>query len=161
MAISVVAYFYHFFSKEVGTLSGQFLQSDLYDLRYLDCGGTIWLYWGAQVGPNHINISCENMTFTSSYFSAGQLSPVSLYSGGSVCMLSCFSCARLFATPWTVAYQAPLSLGFSRQEYWSGLPCPSPGDLPNPGIEAGSLVSLALAGRFFTTSATWQAHTME
>ena len=76
-------------------------------------------------------------------------------------MLSCFSCARLFATPWTVAYQAPLSLGFSRQEYWSGLPCPSPGDLPNPGIEAGSLVSLALAGRFFTTSATWQAHTME
>ena len=161
MAISVVAYFYHFFSKEVGTLSGQFLQSDLYDLRYLDRGGTIWLYWGAQVGPNHINISCENMTFTSSYFSAGQLSPVSLYSGGSVCMLSCFSCARLFATPWTVAYQAPLSLGFSRQEYWSGLPCPSPGDLPNPGIEAGSLVSLALAGRFFTTSATWQAHTME
>ena len=41
----------------------------------------------------------------------------------------------LFATPWTVAYQAPLSMGFSRQEYWSGLPFPSPGDLPNPGIE--------------------------
>ena len=46
---------------------------------------------------------------------------------------------RLFATPWTVAYQAPLSMGFSRQEYWSGLPFPSPGDLPNPGIEPGSL----------------------
>ena len=45
---------------------------------------------------------------------------------------------RLFATPWTVAYQTPLSLGFSRQEYWSGLPFPSPGDLPNPGIESGS-----------------------
>ena len=47
---------------------------------------------------------------------------------------------RLFATPWTVAYQAPPSLGFSRQEYWSGLPFPSPGDLPNPGIKAGSPV---------------------
>ena len=45
---------------------------------------------------------------------------------------------RLFATPWTVACQAPLSMGFSRQEYWSGLPFPSPGDLPNPGIEYGS-----------------------
>ena len=45
---------------------------------------------------------------------------------------------RLFATPWTVAYQAPSSMGFSRQEYWSGLPFPSPGDLPNPGIEPGS-----------------------
>ena len=46
---------------------------------------------------------------------------------------------RLFATPWTVTYQAPWSMGFSRQEYWSGLPFPSPGDLPNPGIEPGSL----------------------
>ena len=46
---------------------------------------------------------------------------------------------RLFATPWTVAYQAPPSMGFSRQEYWSGLPFPSPGDLPNPGIEPWSL----------------------
>ena len=48
-------------------------------------------------------------------------------------------CPTLFATPWTVAYQAPPSMGFSRQEYWSGLPFPSPGDLPDPGIEAGSL----------------------
>ena len=45
---------------------------------------------------------------------------------------------RLFATPWTVAYQASLSMGFSRQEYWSGLPFPSPGDLPDPGTEPGS-----------------------
>ena len=45
---------------------------------------------------------------------------------------------QLFATPWTVAYQAPHSMGFSRQEYWSGLPFPSPGDLPNPGIEPES-----------------------
>ena len=49
------------------------------------------------------------------------------------------SCVRLFAAPWTVAYQAPLSLGFSKQEYWSGLPFPSPGDLPNSGIEPESL----------------------
>ena len=48
------------------------------------------------------------------------------------------SCVRLFATPWTVAYQAPPLMGFSRQEYWSGLPFPSPGDLPDPGIEPGS-----------------------
>ena len=48
------------------------------------------------------------------------------------------SCVRLFATPWTVAYQAPLSMGLSRQECWSGLPFPSPGDLPNPGIESRS-----------------------
>ena len=46
---------------------------------------------------------------------------------------------RLFATPWTVAYHAPLSMGFSRQEYWSGVPFPSPEDLPTPGIEPGSL----------------------
>ena len=48
------------------------------------------------------------------------------------------SCVRLFATPWTVAYQAPPSMGFSRQECWSGLPFPSPGDLPDPGIKPGS-----------------------
>ena len=49
------------------------------------------------------------------------------------------SCVLLFSTPWTVAYQDPLSMGFSRQEYWCGLPLPSPGDLPDPGIEPGSL----------------------
>ena len=63
---------------------------------------------------------------------------------------------RLFATPWTVALQAPLSMGFSKQEYWSGLPFPSPGDLPDPGTEPLSLVSPALAGGFFTTSAIWE-----
>ena len=52
--------------------------------------------------------------------------------------LKSLSRVRLFATPWSVAYQAPLSMGFSRQEYWSGLPFPSPGDLPDPGIEPGS-----------------------
>ena len=74
-----------------------------------------------------------------------------------VCVLSCFNHVRLAATPWTVSREAPLSMGFSRPEYWSGLPCPLPGDLPNPGIKPMSLMSSALAGRFFTTSATWGA----
>ena len=68
------------------------------------------------------------------------------------CVLSCFSCVRLFLTLWTIAHQAPLSMGFSRQEYWSGLPCPPSGDLPDPGNEPMSLMSPALAGGFFTTS---------
>ena len=72
-------------------------------------------------------------------------------------MLSLFSCVQLFATLWTVACQAPLSMGFSRQEYWSGLPCPPPGDLPDQGIEPLSLTSPVLASRFFTASATWEA----
>ena len=55
------------------------------------------------------------------------------------------------ATPWTVALQSPLSVGFSRQEYWSGFPCPPPGDLPAPGIELACLESPELAGGFFTT----------
>jgi len=58
---------------------------------------------------------------------------------------------QLFASPWTVAHQAPLPMEFFRQEYWSGLPFPTPGDLPNQGIEPMSLVSPALADRFFTT----------
>ena len=62
---------------------------------------------------------------------------------------------KLFATPWNVAHQAPLSMGFSRQEYWIGLPAPSPGDLPDPGIKHTSLTSPVLEGRFFTTAATW------
>ena len=64
----------------------------------------------------------------------------------SACMLSHFSHVQLFAAPWTVACQAPLSMVFSRQKYWSGLPCPPPGDLPNSGIEPMSLISPALAG---------------
>ena len=65
---------------------------------------------------------------------------------------------QLFVTPWTVAHQAPLSMEFFRQEYWSGFPFPTPGDRPNPGIKPTTLVSPALAGRFFTTSTTWETH---
>ena len=75
-------------------------------------------------------------------------------------MLSCFSCVLLFATLLTVTHQAPLSMGFSRQEYWSGLTCPPPGDLPSLGIESTSLMSPALSGRFFTTPATWEAQVL-
>ena len=64
------------------------------------------------------------------------------------CMLCRFSCAQLFATLWTIARQALLSMGFSRQKYWSGLPFPSPGDLPVPGIKLSSLTSPVLAGGF-------------
>ena len=67
-----------------------------------------------------------------------------------MCVLSCFSRVQLFKTPWTVACQAPLSMGYSRQEYWSGFPCPPPGDLPHPGIEPATLASPALADGFFT-----------
>ena len=70
-------------------------------------------------------------------------------------VLSHFSRVRLFATLWNVTCQALLSMGFSRQEYWSGLPFPPPGDLPDLGIEPMSLISPALAGGFFTTSTTW------
>ena len=70
------------------------------------------------------------------------------------CMLSLFSCVRLFVIPWTVACQVPLSMEFFRQEYRSELPCPPPGDLPDQGIQCVSLISPASAGRFFTTSTT-------
>ena len=77
------------------------------------------------------------------------------------CMRACtrclFSRVRLFATLWTVLHQAPLSMGFLRQEYWNELPCPPPGDLSDPGIEPVSLVSPTLTGGFFTTSTTWEA----
>jgi len=68
-----------------------------------------------------------------------------------------FSHVQLFMTPWTIARQAPLPIGFSRQVYWSGMLFPSPGDLPNPVIEPVTLVSPALEGVFFTTSTIWEA----
>ena len=77
---------------------------------------------------------------------------MSLHGGGLVAK-SCL----ILVTPWTVAHQAPLPIEFPRQEYWSGLLFPPPGDLPDPGIEPMSLTSPTLAGRFFTTSAMWEA----
>ena len=71
-----------------------------------------------------------------------------------MCVLSRFSRVQLFATVLIEACQAPLSLGFSRQEYWNGLPCPPPRNLPDPGIEPESFMSPALAGGFFSTRVT-------
>ena len=88
------------------------------------------------------------------------------FSDDCVCLYACMSVRRhakslqlcpALCTPWSVAHQAPLSMGFSRQEYWSGLPCPPPGDLPDPEIEPVSLAPPALAGGFFIISATWGA----
>ena len=73
-------------------------------------------------------------------------------------MLSCFSRVPLFATLWTVALQDPLSMGFAQQECWSGLLCPPPGGLPNPGIESMSLKSLALAGGFLPLAPSGKPH---
>ena len=74
-------------------------------------------------------------------------------------VFSHFSHVHLFATLYTEAHQAPLSMGFFRQEHWNGLPCPPPEDLPDLGIEPVSLTSPALADRFFTTSATLEVYT--
>ena len=72
-------------------------------------------------------------------------------------VFSCFIHVLLFVILWTVVCQAPLSMGFSRYKYWSGLPCPPPRGLPNPRIKPVSLTSPALAGRFFNTSTTREA----
>ena len=77
------------------------------------------------------------------------------------CMLSCFGHIWLCAALWTITCQAPLSMGFSRQDYLSGLPCLPPGNLPNPGIEPEFLTSPVLADRFFTISVTWETSTSQ
>ena len=87
----------------------------------------------------------------------GCLRHLCVWTSACVCMPSRFSHFRLFAILWAVARQAPLSMGFSRQEYWSGLPRPPLRDLPDPGMEPVSLMSPALLFGFFTTRATWEA----
>ena len=100
---------------------------------------------------------CKSLSFdlTSLSWSSvqfpGQLCAYKILASSCACMLSCFSCVQLFVILLTVACQAPLFMGFSKQEYWSGVPSPSPGDLPDWGMEATSLASPALAGGFFTT----------
>ena len=98
-------------------------------------------FWKANIKRNQNIILCPRME-------ARQLSFVD--TSACVCVQS-LSRVWLFVTPWTVAHQASLSMGFSRLKYWSGLSFPSPGDLPDPGIEHVSPVSPALAGGFFTT----------
>ena len=73
------------------------------------------------------------------------------------CVLSCFNRVWLSATLQIIAHQAPGSMGISKQQYWDELPCPPPGDPPDPGTEPTSLTIPALTGGFFTTSASWEA----
>ena len=73
--------------------------------------------------------------------------------GKLACLLSC---VRLFVAPSTVDNHAPLTIGFSRQEYWSELSFPSPGDLPDPGIQSASLMFPTVADKSFTAGATWE-----
>ena len=94
------------------------------------------------------------------FFSVILVSPIFTW-GMRVCVASHFSHIQLFSTVGTVAHKAPLCMGFSRQEYWSGLLYPPPGDLPDPGIKPVSLTSSALAGGFFTTRTTWEGLTWD
>ena len=96
-------------------------------------GGTVWWNWMAKTDIFSISALIfkviqkkKNVLYTKF-----KIPWILLF----VCVLNHFSCVQLFATPWTAACQAPLFMGFSRQEYWRGFPFPSPGDLPNPGIE--------------------------
>ena len=102
------------------------------NLQYVFTTSTISSLWTSN--PNSLNYCKKKMIY----------------------VLSRFSCVQLSATQWTLAHQTPLSIRFSSQEYWSGLPFSFPGNLPNPGIEPMSLRSSTLAGRFFTISATWE-----
>ena len=90
--------------------------------------------------------SCILLSTKRLEFSLKILTPITFLCACLQCVPSRFSWVWLFVTPWTVAHQAPLSMEFSRQGYWSGLPCPSPGDLPDSGIKLASLTSPALAG---------------
>ena len=90
------------------------------------------------VSPTHFYFRCQLQAQGSPVLLTNQLQIEVSHDFLHACMLSHFSRVRLFANPWTGAHQAPLSMGFSRQEYWSGLPCPLPGNLPNPGIKPSS-----------------------
>ena len=90
------------------------------------------------------------------YFVSSQSVCLPRAPGQNACALSHFSWVSLFATQWTIAHQPPLSMGFSRQQYWSGLLCPPPGFLPTAGIESIYFTSTCI-DRFFTSSSTWEA----
>ena len=112
---------------------------------------------GDKVQPRNLETKFYHFWAKAEMWILRELPMAALVDQSELCVLSHFSRVQLFATLWTVTHQAPLSMGFSRQEYWSGLPCLSPGELPDPGVEPVSLMSPALAGSVFTTSATWEA----
>ena len=112
-------------------------------LKVVHWAGYPDFYWGACHQPSDypFSVSSDGISCTVSLLTC--ILPLGPWS---FIVLSRFSCVRLFANLWTVAHQAPLSMGFRRKEYWSGLPFPPPGHLPDPGIESASLSSPALAG---------------
>ena len=113
--------------------------------------------WKADVMLEMEQPSCdrEAISRTKSTLNAAEQKELSPCQHHDACVLSHFSRILFFVTLWTVALQALLSMGFSRQAYWSGLPFPPPRDLPDPRIER--LMSPASAGRFFTSSTIWEA----
>ena len=119
-----------------------------YELMGLDA--MILVFWMLSFKPS---FSLSSFTFMKRLFSSFPLSAIRVMS---YMLLSCFSHAQLFVTLWTAACQSSVSMGFPRHEYWSGLPCPPPGDCPDSGITPVSQ-SPALAGWFCST---WEAHTI-
>ena len=122
-------------------------------------GGEMWVHFRRMEEGLRDRGGCTNL-LVAVLRNSGKDQGLCLVIGG-VCVLRHLSRVQLFATPWTVANQVPLSMGFSRQESWSGLPCLPLGDLPDPGTEPASLTSPSLAGGFSTASATWEAPILE
>ena len=108
-----------------------------------------FVFWMLSLKPG---FSLSSFILIKRLFSYSSLSAIRVVGVRITCVLSWLSHVQLFGTSWTATCQYPLSMGFSRQEHWNGLPCSPPGDLPDPGIEPTSLMSPALAGGFFTTS---------
>ena len=137
---------------ELQTLYHEVEQSSCYkeDERKNHTGESLASFWKDLESSRTSLNSCDSLRLPSLglVVRCRNQSPIWLiYWLGFCCaVLSRFSCVRLFAVLWTIAHQVALSMGFSRQEYWSGLPCPHPGDLPDPGIEPVSLTSPALVG---------------
>ena len=144
-------------------ITAEFLASTEHHQHELDIcasqgGGTNQWYQGCLSCRGHYRITGHRscLLSTQTWFSNPLDTSVS-YLCSHARVLSRFSRVQLISTLWTVACQAPLSMGFSRQEYWSGLPCLLPGDLPNPRTESMSHYVSCIPGLFFTTSGTWEA----
>ena len=132
----------------------------LFDPMALPSGFSRQKYWSGLPCPppgDLSNLGIKPTSFPSPALAGGLCTTRATWEAHArVCVLSCFSCVWFFATLWTIVNQAPLSMGFSRQKYCSGLPFPTPGDLLDPGIEPMFLESPTLTGGFLHTSATWE-----
>ena len=149
MSFSKKAYYHH--PKWNSPIHHSLLQS-LFFITLKKCNYFAYFFFLVISSPPKLAYNCTLSIWKSSKCSVNSYLSECMHAH----MLIRFSLVWLRATLLTVACQAPLSMGFSRQEYWSGLPCPPPRDLPHLGIELASLKSPALAGEF-TTSATWEA----